>query len=163
MIETAIQPVTGASNNRHRSKQDYETPWAFIRAVEARFGPLWFDLAADAKNTKSAAYFSELDDSLKQPWHEMAGLLWLNPPFANIAPWAKKCAEEARLGARILLLTPASVDSNWWDAYVHACAGVLFVNPRISFDGKNPYPKPMALSCYNMLPAGSYMPWRWKI
>lgn len=35
-----------------RSKQDYGTPWEFIRAVERRWGKLHVDLAAHSENAK---------------------------------------------------------------------------------------------------------------
>ena len=151
---------TGAANNRGNSKQDYETPWEFIRAVESRFGPVVWDLAATKENAKGLLWISEEIDSLASKWSPGV-LSWLNPPFGDIAPWAKKCAEEAALGARILLLTPASVDSNWWRDYIHGKAWVEFLSPRISFDGKNSFPKPCTLSCFNVCGVG-YGYWRWK-
>lgn len=40
------------------SKQDYSTPMDFMRAVEGRFGPPVFDLAAHAENTRCSKYFA---------------------------------------------------------------------------------------------------------
>jgi phage N-6-adenine-methyltransferase len=159
-------PRTGAANNRHRSKQDYETPPEFIAACEARFGPIVFDLAASFHNKKAECFFQESENSLIQPWHEIDllpnGTCWLNPPFGVIGPWASKCRLEAALGCRILMLTPASVDSNWWAENVHGVADVYFVSPRIQFLGADdPYPKSLALSCFGFARAG-YSPWRWK-
>ncbi len=161
--------LTGPSINRHRSKQDYETPREFIHLIEVRFGKIFLDLAADHLNSKGEHFLGGAVDSLKQDWLEISKgeLCWLNPPFGTIRPWARKCAKEAEQGAKILLLVPASVDSNWWTDFVHHKAAVLFLSPRISFDGKNPYPKPCALCCYGfgMLTANPpvvYEPWRWK-
>ena len=36
-----------------RSKQNYGTPDAFIKAVEDRYGPLMFDLAAEPSTRKA--------------------------------------------------------------------------------------------------------------
>ena len=80
----------------------------------------------------------------------------------NIAPWAKKCLEESRLGARIFLLTPASVGSNWFADYVHEKARVLFLSPRLSFDGANSYPKDIILSEFSKDAFVGYECWRWK-
>lgn len=152
---------SGAANHRGSSRQDYETPWEFIRSVEARYAPIYLDLAASNTNYKAERYYSERSDSLGLVWHAHGGLLWLNPPFNEITPWAEKCALESAKGARILFLTPASVDSNWWKNYVHGKAWVDFLSPRISFDGKNPFPKPMSLAVYGVCGVG-YGPWRWK-
>ena len=162
--------MSGAANHRGKSKQDYATPKAFIAAVESRFGPITFDLAASAENAVVSAYYTEEDDSFSKDWSKLDGLLWLNPPFANIKPWAKKCAESAVQGARIAFLVPASVDSNWHRDYVHGRAMVLFCNGRLSFDGKNPFPKPCMLCMYGypygvppeFVISSGYDVWQWR-
>lgn len=158
---------TGASLNRGGSKQDYGTPWDFIRAVERRFGPITFDLAASPHNAKHERYFSRQDNSLKQDWHKIDGLLWLNCEFALIEPWAAKCREEALLGARIALLTPASVGSVWFSRHVHRRALSLGLSPRLTFEGeKSPYPKDLMLSLFGPVGAVPWCPgfdvWRWR-
>lgn len=153
--------MPGAAYNRGNSKQDYATPWEFIRAVEARFGMITLDLAADKHNAKSTRYISKRQDSLKQQWRQRSGLLWLNPPYADIAPWAKKCAVEHAAGARIALLVPASVGANWFAEYVHGHALWLGLHPRIVFQGeKQGYPKDLILAIYS--DATGFEPWRWK-
>lgn len=162
-MDESRSQVTGASNNRHRSKQDYATPLEFIEAFEKRFGPICFDLAAHAGNAQHAEYFTEEQDALAQDWFHVwarvRGWLWLNPPFNNIAPWARKCAEAQ---APIALLVPASVGSNWWREHVDGKAQVFFLSPRLSFDGKNPFPKDCALCLYHYCVAPGYECWRWK-
>ncbi len=153
---------TGASFNRGRSNQDRETPNDFIKAVEQRFGPIEYDLAADALNAQSTRYFSEQDDALVQDWHHIAGLLWLNPSFARIKPWVKKCQLEARKGARIVLLVPGSIGTEWFANHVHGHAMVLGLRPRLSFDGVNPYPKDLMLAVYGPSDAPGFGLWKWK-
>jgi len=158
-----------------RSKQDYATPADFIEAVVGRFGPIAFDLSAHAENTKAEAYYGPgsllAEDSLTQDWTLLEGNLWLNPEFGDIAPWAAKCAAswaavEAFAGRRnrhnfrILLLTPASVGSNWFADHVHRKAHIIGLSPRMSFDGVAPYPKDLMLSCYGEPPG--FDTWRWK-
>jgi site-specific DNA-methyltransferase (adenine-specific) len=120
-----------------------------MTAVYGYFGKLAWDLAADETNTQCQYWYNEQQDSLKQEWHKLKGMLWLNPPYANIRPWVLKCLTEKRLGASILLLVPASVGSEWFASYVHREATVLFLSPRLSFDGKNPYPKDLMLCHFN--------------
>lgn len=159
---------SGAANHRGTSRQDFATPWPFIEAVESRYGPIAVDLAASFENAKAPIYIDEKMNSLEGwRWHGYRDdtgshlICFLNPPFGDIAPWAEKCAIESAKGARILFLTPASVDSNWWKNFVHGKAWVDFLSPRISFDGKNPFPKPMALCAYGICGAG-YGTWRWR-
>lgn len=149
------------------SKQDYATPREFMAAVEARFGPIAFDLAAHADNAKARRWFGpggDAEDALAEPWHDLItfgdGLLWLNPPFADIAPWAAKCAREANAGANILLLVPAAVGSNWFRDHVFNRAAVYLLNGRLSFDGKAPYPKDCLLAHYGETPHVCVWDWR---
>lgn len=174
---------TGASFARGSSKQDYATPWDFIDAVEKRAGqPISLDLAAHADNARVRNDFAGhwigpgskiAEDSLASDlrWAALAsppGLrkhrenFWLNPPFDTIGPWAQKCAESKidLVRARILFLVPASVGSEWWALYVHMKSRVIFPRPRLSFDGKNPYPKDCALCVYGDVPG--YECWRWR-
>ncbi len=151
------------------SKQDYATPQTFIDAVVRDWclGEAFsFDLAATKENAKATDYFTTEVNSLLVNWHAFKGLMWLNPPFSLITPWAKKCSDESILGARIAMLVPASVDSNWWAHHVHKKAAVRFVSPRIAFDGTDPYPKPLALLLYGDWHLTEekewYAPWRWK-
>lgn len=80
--------TAGASLHRHVSKQDVETPADFLQAVTTRFGRPTADLACTIENAKAPDAFVEGD---ARPWPR-EGLLWLNPPFGDIAPWAARCA-----------------------------------------------------------------------
>jgi phage N-6-adenine-methyltransferase len=152
------------------SKQDYATPREFIDAVERRFGAITLDLAASPDNAKAKRYFTIGQDSLSQDWGKLLGEghnLWLNPPFRNIVIWAKKCSETKRPYVRpdewpskIMLLTPASVSTNWFRDYVFGKARVFALNPRMSFDGEAVFPKDLLLSVYGLRPG--FEVWRWK-
>ncbi len=148
-----------------RSKQDYGTPREFIAACEARFGPIVCDLAASAHNTKCATYYDEARDSLSVDWsaEHPTGTLWLNPEFADIGPWAAKCAlESTRRHGLILFLTPASIGSNWFAEHVNRRAMVLGLSPRLQFEGTTaPYPKDLSLSVFGHGLSG-FDCWRWK-
>lgn len=154
------------------TKQDYGTPWEFIRAVEARFGRIEWDLAAHDENAKCVNFIGPDRDSLTVDWAELSptGTLWLNPPFKNIDPWAEKCAAEgARRHGLIAMLTPASVGTDWFARYVHRKAIVLGLSPRMTFEGTvnpktgkpEPYPKDLMLSVFGMGMNG-FDVWRWK-
>lgn len=145
------------------SKQDYATPRDFVEAVEIIIGSRFVvDLAASSENAVCPIFIDAAQNSLVQPWHEIAGWVWLNPPFARIAPWVEKCALEAAQGSRIVALLPAAVSTNWFRKYVAGKAMVLFVRPRLSFVGaKDPYPKDLMVCIYNS-PIAGYGTWDWK-
>ena len=160
--------MTGAANHRGRSVQVVGTPPALLDAVQRRFGVLTWDLAATPENAVAPDWFTEADDALARPWPR-EGVLWLNPPFANIAPWAAKCSEWLKAGPRassvLLFLVPASTDANWWAAYVSGSARVLSLCPRVTFVGHTtPFPKGLALCVYDpRFPVQPALvePWRW--
>lgn len=154
---------TGASLNRGGSKQDYQTPNDFIGAVERRFGDLMFDLAASENNRQAHLFYSIEENSLTQDWSILGGNLWLNPPFSDIEPWARKCAEtSANDNRRILFLVPASVGSEWYRNWVEPYAYVLGLNPRLTFVGcEQGYPKDCILAVYGHGLTG-FRTWRWK-
>jgi phage N-6-adenine-methyltransferase len=152
---------TGPSVKRHRSKQDYETPAEFIAACVKRFGLITFDLAATAANAKAPRHFDLEQDSLRQDWREKSGTLWLNPPFADIRPWAAKCSGARNRTDWILLLTPGSIGTDWFAEHVQGKAIVLGLSPRITFVGSDdPYPKDLILSCFGFGVHG-FDTWRW--
>jgi len=149
-----------------RSKQDYATPRPFLDAVERRFGPIRWDLAAHAGNPVVPDYYGpgskRGEDSFAQAWSLQGGVLWLNPPFSDIAPWAEKAADEGSRGARVVMLVPAAVGSNWFAEHVHHRALVLAIRPRLCFDGVDPYPKDLILVCHGPWIAPGFDCWRWK-
>lgn len=161
--------MVALTSGKGTSRQDYATPPEFIEAVEKRYGPVAFDLAASAHNTKHEDYYSleRGTDSLSQAWWqatEKSGVLWLNPPFSDIAPWAKKCAAEApRLRSSVIaMLVPAAVGSNWFRDCVWGKARVELLNGRICFDGKHGYPKDCMLCIYRSASRPNDIGiWRW--
>lgn len=166
--------MTGPTINRGESSGDIWTPWAFIRAVERKFGPIAVDLAASDGSAKARCYITEATDSLSQDWAKLldGGLGWLNCPFSDIAPWALKCAAEMEQGAKILLLVPGSIGANWYWNWVEPYADVYSVG-RMVFDNcynkkgelvTTPYPKDLILCYYDQLSQGmeGMQRWRWK-
>lgn len=146
-----------------RSKQDYPTPDDFMEAFTRRFDAPDWDLAATEENAKAAFFFTPEQNSLVQKWEECAGSLFLNPPFGKIGPWAKKAAETSIIEptSRIFMLVPASIGSDWYRIFVEPFAYVLALTPRLSFDGKSPYPKDVILCAYIHGLTG-FRTWRWK-
>lgn len=157
-----------------RSKQDYQTPPEFLDAVKARLqNEFAFDLAASAENVDGLPYWDQEDNALVRDWAAVPPImfqggtsspwLWLNPPYSDIEPWVRKCAEESARGAHIACLVPASVGSNWWRDWVVPHAYILFLNGRIQFVGADgPYPKDLALLLYTPFIRSGSDTWNWR-
>ncbi len=153
------------------SKQDYQTPKAFIKAAEGLLGISRFmcDLAAEEHNTISPSFISPEMDSLSEQWDwevfTKDGWGWLNPPYSKIGPWAEKCHLSAQKGAKVALLVPASVGANWYRDFIHNKAYTLFLNGRLAFMPDQPnwlYPKDLILVLFNGWAVGSNV-WDWKV
>lgn len=167
--------MSGPTINRAESSGDIWTPWAFIRAVEKKFGPLTVDLAASgSQSAKAERWITPEADSLKQDWVEIVGrgLGWDNCPYSNITPWAKKHADSWQRNARTLLLVPASIGANWYWNYVEPFATVYSVG-RMVFDNcysrktgeliTTSYPKDLILCHYGEYPSSGLKRWRWEL
>jgi phage N-6-adenine-methyltransferase len=151
------------SHNKGKSKQDYQTPLKLIDRIERELGmtsTFDWDLAASKDNTIAESYYTEADDSLAQDWSQCKGWLWCNPPYKTITPWVKKASES---NARIAMLLPASVGSNWWRDYVHDKAEVWFLNGRVKFVGATTHsPKDHAVLLYGWGSPDTYKVWTWN-
>jgi DNA N-6-adenine-methyltransferase Dam len=149
------------------SEQVVGTPRDFLDAVEARFGKMDADLAATAGNAVGRNWYGPdsvrcpTGDSLDADWTEVDGNLWLNPPYKNIGPWAKKCAETPTgPDRRIFLLVPLTT-SVWACRFIWGEASVLGLTPRLKFVGHtSSFPKDLCLAVYGELPG--FDTWRWK-
>lgn len=166
-------PRTMPKQKPGRSKQNYRTPKNLFNAILKRLAidHFAFDFAADRFNTKAKYWWGEKDNSLARGSKNWLQMLrgewgWLNPPFARIGRWARKCVMTHRRGGKIALLVPASVGSNWFLQYIWQEPGVkvIYLNGRPSFDGKAGFPKDCMLVLFlgtQLRPFESEV-WTWK-
>lgn len=176
-IEAAIASLKARRPSQGKDKNSgvYGTPIDFLKAVERVF-PIDFDLAADEMNSvmrrlhhEDGLYYDAATDSLKQDWtfHAIENLMigngwyWLNPPFSNIGPWAKKCAVETAKGARVLLLVPQGTQE-WARKWCRPNALEIRLEGRMIFEGETaPYPKDLTLWVFGHGIVGTAT-WNWR-
>ena len=148
-----------------KSRQDYQTPIEFVRAVRGLLGIVDFDidLAADTRNRVCREFYSQRKSAFDHTWRVRNGWNWCNPPFTKIGPWVERGLEMTRdREAQTCFLLPASVSSNWFAEWAHQKALVLFVRPRLTFVGcDDPYPKDLMLLLYSPAVPPGYDTWRW--
>lgn len=152
------------------SYQSYRTPPEFLAALKRRLNVDEFiiDLAATRENMVALACYTEEEDSLSDacPWTlGMENWCYCNPPYGHIRPWVKKAYESSQQCAKIAVLVPASVGSNWWRDWVHHKAYVLFLNGRLAFIPEKPnwlYPKDLAVLLYRPEWLADYDVWPWR-
>jgi hypothetical protein len=145
---------------RHASETVVQTPGHFLAAVEGRFGPIAFDIAASPGLGVAGdeRRWGPEHNALEQDWTALSGVSWLNPPFDPAEPWVKRAAETklawdtfARVDvvdAIILVLLPFAPGARWWRRWVNGHADVMSIG-RITFVGcPAPFPKDLALLRY---------------
>ena len=91
-VVTAGEPRLFTVEQEQTTSDDYYTPaWIFERmGIE-------FDLDVCAPPggipwIPAARYYTQADDGLLQPWE---GRVWMNPPYSNTTPWARKFIKHA--------------------------------------------------------------------
>lgn len=94
------------------------------------------ELSAPVIKPQTAWYLELNGDSLSKDWSGFHSI-WVNPPYSNKKPWAKKCWDVSKDGKahEIFLLVPCDTETSYWQTYCalpHAQA-VCFWNGRISF------------------------------
>lgn len=89
-------------------------------------------------------------DGLSISWaeHAQGRVVFVNPPYSNIAPWLAKGAEEwEQNGVQSVFLIPARVSSKYWADYVFSRAtDVFFFQGNLIFEGfdkRAPFPSSM--------------------
>ena len=149
-------------------KHDWRTPWALIRAIEARYGRK-FDLdacATDEASTKAPAWYDPETDGLKQPWE---GQVWCNPPYGREqVRWLEKALAESceKYCEGVVCLVPARTDTAVFHDVIVPHAEIVFLRGRVTFerDGRKaksaPFPSMLAVfSRYSPLVMHT---WDWK-
>jgi phage N-6-adenine-methyltransferase len=155
-----------------RSKQDYGTPKELLNAVRKRLRieNFFLDIAASADNAVCDNYLTEENDALSPVYDWLSAdhpyyqeWAWLNPPYSNIEPWVMKASQQARKGANIVMLVPASVGANWWAEWVAPYAYQTHLNGRLKFVGcEDFYPKDCSLLLYTPWGFTGHEIWTWQ-
>jgi len=124
----------------------WETPQDLFDQLNREFG-FTLDVAAGPENAKCQKYFTEEDDAFKQDW---TGIIWCNPPYGRtVGLWVEKAHTESILGATVVMLLPARVDTRWFHDWILGKAEIRFIKGRLKFGGsKNSAPFPSMLVIY---------------
>lgn len=113
---------------------EWATPSDFFQELDREFR---FDLdpCATKENAKCADYFTKEQDGLAQNWGGRR--VFCNPPYGRELPkWVRKCYEESRKGALVVMLIPARTDTAYFHDYIyHKAREVRFIRGRLHFNG----------------------------
>lgn len=130
--------VRAKNNGRYNGNgRHWATPPEVFDPLHAEFN-FTLDPCATPENAKCPFFFTEPQDGLKQSW---AGhRVFMNPPYGReLYPWTRKAREEAKGGALVVGLLPASTDLAWWHDDVVGHAEVRYLRGRVRFLTGGPY------------------------
>lgn len=124
------------------ARDDWRTPRALLDRVR-RLGDIGLDPCGNADNGVGAiSSYSGPDgdgrDGLALPWGPLGPgeLAYVNYPYSDAMPWARKWTTEAAQGTPIVVLGPARPDTKWHRLAVNtpACSALAFWQGRITFE-----------------------------
>lgn len=112
---------------------EWATPIAFFNQLDAEFH-FTLDPCATSENAKCEHYFTKEDNGLLQDWG--GARVFCNPPYGReISKWVKKCYEESKKGALVVLLIPARTDTAYFHDFIyHKAREIRFIRGRLHFN-----------------------------
>lgn len=134
-LQSALRIVEGKADRLYgkmgrATDQERETPDWLYRHYDNEFH-FTCDACASDKNHKHPNYFTKEQDALTQYWQ---GVIWLNPPWNQIAAFIKKGYEAGQARATVVCLVPLWPTEPWFLQYaVHGHIRIL--SDRVAFVG----------------------------
>lgn len=109
----------------------WATPQAFFDKLDKEFH-FTLDPCALPSNAKCKKYYTPQDNGLEKDWSGES--VFCNPPYGSaIKLWVKKCYEEAKKGALVVMLIPARTDTSYFHDYIYNKAEIRFLRGRLKF------------------------------
>lgn len=123
------------------SKSDiWATPQDFFNNLNAEFN-FTLDPCALPDNAKCSKFYTPEQNGLKQDWSNET--VFCNPPYSDIKNWVEKAYNEAKRGAKVVMLIPARTDTRYFHDFIYGKHEIRFVRGRLKFgDQKNLAPFP---------------------
>lgn len=133
----AVKPplVTGrryrGSKTADNVRSKWRTPELIYQWLDLHYGPFEIDLAACEKSTKCDLYFCEEENSLEQDWNQFERM-FLNPPYDDIMPWAKKSGDLENDRSIVCVVVPDDNSTAWYRKLVDHARDII----NVVSDGK---------------------------
>lgn len=115
------------------SKSDmWATPVALYEKLN-KFYNFTLDPCATPETAKCTKYYTEQDDGLSKDWS--GEVVFVNPPYSNIAAWAEKCYNERNNNNVVsVMLIPSRTDTKWFHKYCIHADLIQFIKGRVKFE-----------------------------
>ncbi len=125
---------------------EWKTPISLFNLLNERFN-FTLDPCSTIENHLCPKYYTKENNGLDQSWFNE--IVFVNPPYSQIALWAEKCSKEYLVNkTKIVLLIPARTDTKYFHSFILPYASIVFIKGRLKFSGKGPAPFPSILCIY---------------
>lgn len=114
------------------SKDDsWETPPSLFNILDMEFN-FTLDPCCTKQTAKCKKFFTKEEDGLIQDWSK--DIVFVNPPYGReIGKWVEKSYNEAKKGAKVVMLIPSRTDTKWFHDFIYNKAEIRFLKGRIRF------------------------------
>ena len=114
------------------SKDDsWETPPSLFNILDMEFN-FTLDPCCTKQTAKCKKFFTKEEDGLIQDWSK--DVVFVNPPYGReIGKWVEKSYNEAKKGAKVVMLIPSRTDTKWFHDFIYNKAEIRFLKGRIRF------------------------------
>ncbi|MFH2819587.1 phage N-6-adenine-methyltransferase [Citrobacter portucalensis] len=126
----------GGSKTPLDQRDLWRAPPALFAALDAEFC-FQLDAAAAPHNALCRKFITAEQNTLETPWADyltIPGYAWLNPPYSDITPFAKKAAAESKNQIGTVMLVPADTSVGWFREAIQSASEVRFITAgRLAF------------------------------
>lgn len=109
----------------------WETPPSLFNVLDMEFN-FTLDPCCTKQTAKCKKFFTKEEDGLIQDWSK--DVVFVNPPYGReIGKWVEKSYNEAKKGAKVVMLIPSRTDTKWFHDFIYTKAEIRFLKGRIRF------------------------------
>ena len=109
----------------------WETPPSLFNVLDMEFNFSLFPCCTK-QTAKCKKFFTKEEDGLIQDWSK--DIVFVNPPYGReIGKWVEKSYNEAKKGAKVVMLIPSRTDTKWFHDFIYNKAEIRFLKGRIRF------------------------------
>ena len=109
----------------------WETPPSLFNVLDMEFN-FTLDPCCTKQTAKCKKFFTKEEDGLIQDWSK--DIVFVNPPYGReIGKWVEKSYNEAKKGAKVVMLIPSRTDTKWFHDFIYNKAEIRFLKGRIRF------------------------------
>lgn len=128
---------------------EWYTPLWLFKELDNEFN-FTLDPCCTKESAKCEKYYTIEDDGLRQDWSNE--VVFMNPPYTEVAEWMMKAVIERANGATIVCLVYAKTDTIWWHDYAMKADEIRYIKGRLKFSnpikGTNSAPFGSAIVIY---------------